>query len=99
MDTRRSWRRAWPAPSWYEPGKHAILAFSDGGFRGPNQAAIGWIIYYVGTSDGKVLIEPLAAETQFVHEGMNESFLAEVLALDACIEHIYRYIHRRARVA
>ena len=95
MDARRDWRRTWPAPSCLESGKYGILAFSDGGYRGPNQAAIGWTIYLVDTSGSTILIEPLAAEAKFVSEGIHDSFLAEGLALDACIEHIHKYIRRR----
>ena len=97
MDQGRDWRRAWPTPSWYEENRHGILAFSDGGYRGRNQAAIGWIMYYVGITGGRIQMEPLAAEAQFVSAGIHDSFTAEVLALDSCIEHIYKYILRRAR--
>ena len=97
MDARHNWRRTWPLPSWYEAGSHGIFAFSDGGYRGHNQAAIGWIMFYVGRPEGEMWMEPLAAEAQFVTAGIHDSFTAEALALDACMNHIHKYMSRRER--
>ena len=91
-DARHDWRRIWPASSWLDPDRHGILAFSDGSYRGPGLAAIGRIIYFIGVSDCALQVEPMAAETKFVYEGINDAFLAKVLALDACINHIHIYV-------
>ena len=92
MDGERNWRKAWKPPPWCKTCGHGLLAFSDGGYRGPGRATIDRIIFYVGHLNGDILIEPMAAETCFIHVGINDSFLAEVIALDTCIDHIDRYI-------
>ena len=58
------------------------LALGDGGYRGPLNAAIGWIIHYVGVMDGSIMIGPMAAEAKYVYAGIKNYFLAEVLASD-----------------
>ena len=94
MDEERTWRKAWDPPPWSRTNDHGILAFSDGGYRSPNCASIGWMIYYVGVVNGKVTLKPMAAEAIYFAESVHDSFQAELIALDICLDHVYRYANR-----
>ena len=75
---------------------HGVLAFSDGGYRSPDSAAIGWMIFYVGVVNNEITLEPMAAEAIYLTSGIRDSFESELIALDTCLDYVNRYVKRRS---